>query len=221
MATTINPYALCSLDEAKRYGNIINADDDQLLTELVNQISARIERYCGRNFISREYVHDGTDMPRLTTRGGVLFRLPNPPVTAISGLKTYPSGLELTVASDGTGHAMLDQLSGTLRFTEGMLYGSVTDPAYEVLEVTYTGGYKKALADTIKQAWVWGYDQVSNDIRWAATKEVVRQYEKRTLDREGILTRSEVGTSVTYLNDEWSPEVRAILDRYAVVPLPC
>jgi hypothetical protein len=223
MASEINPNALCGLDEVKEYGNIRTAEDDRMLVELVNQQSARIERYCGRLFISREYVHDGTTMPRLTTRGGTLFRLPNPPVTAISGLKAYPDGTELTVASDGTGHAMLDQQSGMLHFGPGVLYGSSAWPAYEVLEVTYTGGYKKvgSLADSSKLSWLWGYDAVSSDIRWAAIKETVRQYEKRTLDREGILNRSEPGVSVTYLNDEWAPEVKAILDRYAPVPLPC
>ena len=224
MATEINPYALCGLDDAKEYGNLRSPDDDRMLVELINQTSARIERFCGRNFISRSYKHtdESGELPRLTTRGGTIYRFANPPVTAITGLKLHADATELTVASDNSGNAVLDQTTGTLRLLGGMwFYGTPDAPTYEVMEVTYTGGYKVGLDDTADESWIWGYDQASSDIRWAAIKETVWQYSKRTLEREGLASRSEPGVSVTYVVDAWHPDVREVLERYQRVPVPC
>jgi hypothetical protein len=54
-SVSLSTYALTNLTFVKRYMGISNTTNDTLLTELINAISDRIERACGRQFITRDY----------------------------------------------------------------------------------------------------------------------------------------------------------------------
>lgn len=52
---TLDTYALSTLAKVKRYMRITDSADDTLLTELLNQVSDRIERLCHRLFVLRTH----------------------------------------------------------------------------------------------------------------------------------------------------------------------
>ena len=52
---TVDAYALTTLEKTKRYMRIDDPTDDILLTELINQVSDRIERLCNRKFKLRTH----------------------------------------------------------------------------------------------------------------------------------------------------------------------
>jgi hypothetical protein len=52
---TLSPYALTTLDNQKRFLRITDSDDDTLLTQFINGVSAGIERTCGVQFAARDY----------------------------------------------------------------------------------------------------------------------------------------------------------------------
>lgn len=51
---SLSAYALTSLDNQKRYQRITDSDDDTILTQLINAVSAEIERVCGVQFVARD-----------------------------------------------------------------------------------------------------------------------------------------------------------------------
>jgi hypothetical protein len=202
-----NAYALTGLARVKQHGGITGNENDAELDVLINEVSARIEGFTGRHFLSRQWVHDGTVLPRLDSHGGTELFLRESPITAVASLKTYPTATALTegYASDFVVHA--DQ--GVIE----LINGHVFLKAPRVVEITYTAGYSSTLS-TEAQTWLWGQDEASGDIRLAATKQVVWEFRQKQREREGIASRSEAGATVTYLTGEWLPEVAEILKRY-------
>ena len=67
---TLDTYALTALAKVKRYMRIDDSADDTLLTELINQVSDRIERLCYRQFKLRTYCQ----RERVFDRNRVLLR---------------------------------------------------------------------------------------------------------------------------------------------------
>ena len=67
---TLDTYALTTLEKVKRYMRIDDAGNDTLLTELVNQVSDRIERLCHRRFKLRTH----RQRPRPADRSRLLLR---------------------------------------------------------------------------------------------------------------------------------------------------
>jgi hypothetical protein len=67
---TLSQYALCSLAEAKRYRHITTTANDQLITELINAMTDRIENLAGRHFKARNFVtwYNGTSTDSLPLR---------------------------------------------------------------------------------------------------------------------------------------------------------
>ncbi len=62
---TLDARALTTLESVKRFMHKTDSADDDFLTELINQISDKIERMAGRRFASQTYHewHDGTGQP--------------------------------------------------------------------------------------------------------------------------------------------------------------
>jgi hypothetical protein len=53
-STTLASTALTTLDDAKLYLRVTGTDDDTLITQLINSVSAEIERVCGVQFAARD-----------------------------------------------------------------------------------------------------------------------------------------------------------------------
>jgi hypothetical protein len=209
-----NTYALTDLPRVKAHGDITGDDHDTELDRLINETTAAIENYCGRRFLSRDYTHDGTTLPRLDSYGGITLRLPENPVTAVSTLKLDPNQSALTEGwnEDFT----IDHDAGAIVLVAQSFLGSPAFPARQVVEITYTAGYlRDSDSPTAAQGWLWGETTAAADLTLAATQQVVWAFNQKHREREGISSRSTEAGTVTYLTSAWLPQVKAVLDRYA------
>lgn len=93
----LDPYALTSLDSLKRYMRIPLASTakDDLLTQIINQASAWIERVTGRKFVARDY-RERRDLNRQS-----LIRLKNYPIIGMPHV-AYGNGFIGSLTFTGT-----------------------------------------------------------------------------------------------------------------------
>lgn len=113
--------ALCTLEDLKLYLGIENANQDTLLSNLINSASGYIENYCNRDFSIQEYTE------RLHGTGKPFLPVHNAPITEVlSVVNSY--GVEF----EGVGHidTML-VMSNNAVFSKGTFNWTVT----------YKGGY--------------------------------------------------------------------------------
>src|SRR5438128_2459108 len=97
MAETISEYALCSLDEAKRYlQRTSTTSDDDMINRCINYVTGQIERFCRRRLMQRVYDLDPTDAPVaghalkliLNGHGSAEIFLPEYPVASVTKIET-------------------------------------------------------------------------------------------------------------------------------------
>lgn len=198
MAVAVDQYALTDLERVKEHGGLSGTSDDQELVRLINETSARIEAYLGRNVVTRTYTHDGSTLPRLDSNGGSTLILKHFPVTNVASLKLDPDATALTEGWNQD--FVVNQDKGWLDLVGGGVFLSRS----AVVECTYTGGYATT-------------DPTYKELQYAATKQVVWAFRQKDREREGVASRSDQGVTVSYLTDAWLPEVREILDRHAHV----
>lgn len=117
MATRLKPYALVTLEEAKDYLKRESGDDDLVVADCINRVSAAIETYCRRKLVSRTFDsassvpgHEPTML--LSGRGDHEVLLREYPLTTLSGIvHRYEDGTNiLTLNTTGwrivPGHAL-------------------------------------------------------------------------------------------------------------------
>jgi hypothetical protein len=184
---------LTSLPRVKAYASIDDDSSDGILATLIAAVSARILTRLRRPALSLTAVkgekHD---------HGGVTDRLQ---------LREYPiaSTRPIDVRIDGVAiarpdFALEDPIAGFLIYQPG---GDPTEwPAgRQHIEIDYT----------------FGYVDVPEDIREAATTQVVWQF-KRTGHQGGRLgsrnAESGEGATATYMVDPWAPEVLSALEPF-------
>jgi hypothetical protein len=211
MAQTERTDALYDLEAVKRWMGKQDNVDDSLILDIGNQVSAFVERYCGRKFLTNQYVHDGTTLARIVPRHSRDLFLPNPPVTAVSALKTYNGGAALTESTDGiTGDFVILTGPGIVRLiTERFPYLDMPS-----VEITYTGGFLGSGASAADRK-EWGWVERAGDLQTAVNKQVAWLYNQREKEREGILSVSSGGSTVQYMREALLPDVRETLDAYA------
>jgi len=210
MAQVENATSLTDLERVKEHGKITSEAYDAEITKLIKETTARIQRYCGRHFLSRIWTHNGLQahQPRLDSHGGTELFLPEMPITNVATLKVYPTAAELTEGYDED--FIVHALSGIIELVNGngFYVGS------QLVEITYTAGY--LTGQTTQASWVFGDDEASADIRLAATMQTAWQFHQKQKLRDGIASMSSEGVSVQYLNTAWLPEVEDILERHRV-----
>ena len=120
----VNAYALTSLVNVKAALHITTTDDDTLLENLINRISAAVESYCRRKFKARDYTekYDGD--------GTSVLYLKQYPVNSVSSLKI---GTGTVNSSD----YVLYKEEGKIR-----LKYSVFPEGIQNVEVAYNAGYQ-------------------------------------------------------------------------------
>lgn len=117
---TLSSTALTSLASVKRYMNISVSTYDTILTELINQVSARIERITGRKFAAANYNEwvnpAGEDW--ITVRNWPIIRVDRVRYSAESAIAATYSGADIEAAASvyydengGTGTAKLVSVS--------------------------------------------------------------------------------------------------------------
>ncbi len=117
---TLSSYALTTLESVKRYLRITDTSDDTLLTELINQVSAEIERICGIQFKARDR------RERLNGTYQRCLVLKQCPVIALNRL-SWGCGPALTVGYSGSAISASVAVSDTaLRIVSTSSSGTVT-----------------------------------------------------------------------------------------------
>jgi len=87
LSTTIDTYALTSLAQVKAYMGITSTANDATLTRLINSVSAAIETYCDRQFVSRAYT-----LERQDGNGQNIIYVKNYPIISIERVATSTAG---------------------------------------------------------------------------------------------------------------------------------
>ena len=94
-AASISAYALSSLAGVKRYLGISATTYDTLLTELINSITDKIERHCGRKFAASDYTE------RYNVNGQKILNIRNYPIIEMTRL-AYGNQNCMSVTYSGT-----------------------------------------------------------------------------------------------------------------------
>lgn len=181
-------YNLCSLEDLKWHLNITRATDDTQLGNLILRATAFIERYCDREFMSREHTeyHTGDGTARL--------KLNHFPVTAISSIADSSEFATFSY-DDGDEHEYWD-----CEYDNGivqLLYEAFPKYPPRAIEVIYTAGYATA----------------PEDLKQLCVELAAARYHQR--NRQGIVSTNITGAAqTTYRNDELSPMQLLMLDGY-------
>lgn len=117
---------LFDLADFKEYGKIDNSEEDALILLLIETAQRMCEQYVGMNFSAR------TVIATLNNANGGAY-LPYGPIGAIDSITDFDGN---AITSDGY------KIIGTQ-------FKQVVQPAYEYLQVTYTGGYATCPANLI------------------------------------------------------------------------
>jgi len=187
----VNTNALCSLDDVKNYLGIEGIDDakDELIEELINNVTEFAESYCDRNFYTAEYTEyhngDGT---------GVLFPKEYP-ITSVSGVWD-DTDRNFTI---GTNDFASDE------------YGIMHERWIELYEDYFT-----KYTRNVKIIYTAGYSTIPLDLKQAGVELVAWKFnEGRELHLLGIDSVSREGTGATaYYVRDIPAGARMVLDRY-------
>jgi hypothetical protein len=194
------PETLCNLSDVKNWLGLTNANDDQLLTTLIANVSQAALSFLRRaSLASASYTekYDGTGTPTLA--------LLNYPITAVSSLTI--NNMTIQASPDGvvTGYVFDDYtlkligLGGAWDLAPAF-YGTPENfiKGFQNVAVSYTAGYASVPAD-ISQALV----------EWCAFRYRARGW---------IGQKSKhlaTGESVTFVDDNGMPEyVKHVLKHY-------
>lgn len=117
----IDPYALTTLANAKEHLRITGTDEDSLVTNLINAVSAKVETHCARQFLTRSHSewYDGPGTEWLLLR--------QLPVTAVTLLSVgFLGALQVQNTSSDATRAMVSVSSTqvTLTIVGGVNAGS-------------------------------------------------------------------------------------------------
>jgi uncharacterized phiE125 gp8 family phage protein len=136
---TLSPYALTTVEKVKRLLHTSSTTDDDLITELINSCSAKIERLCNRQFLARAYTErmDGHDTHKL-----VVKHYPINEITAIYEVSGAGSEEETELIADTI--YRYDSETGIIELIADV-WTSAFDTAFAAgflnYEVQYNGGY--------------------------------------------------------------------------------
>jgi hypothetical protein len=184
---------LLTLSEAKRRVGITDDNNDLLILDLINDVSAMIESYCGRHFSVADYVEyqDGA--------GDDYFFTNEWPINSITSIyNDLEREFGDTTLVDSTYYTFYAD-EGRVKLVYDFLYGNLIElfePGVRNIKITYNAGY------TV----------IPYDLKMIAAEILTKKY-KNTMDkRVGMISIGSAGeTTVFHLND-MLPEHIKILD---------
>ena len=159
-----------SLDEVKRYLNILTHDWDALLTSLVGAAGDFVERHCNISLLTSTV----TLSISKDVLGDTLFIRARPGV-AVTSVQYYNASNVLTTMPTSSYEVIIKDNETTVEFYDSVVHYDRPDP----IRVVYTFGYGAASTD------------VPDGLRWAITSIVAYWF----LNREATVT----GTIATQL----------------------
>lgn len=136
---TLSPYALTTVVKVKRLLHITATTDDDLLTELINAVTFKIERHCNRKFLARAYTER---MGGYSTQLIVVNNWPLNTITAIYRVAGAGSD-ETTELLDATTYRF-DSETGIINLvadTFTVWHEADFARGFRNYEVQYNGGY--------------------------------------------------------------------------------
>lgn len=164
--------ALTTVAKVKDYIGIASADDDALLSVLVDRATDLIQTYCDRKFESATYASE-----RYNGRGFSRLYLKQWPLTAVARVAVgEQSALEVT-SSDGSAYSATVEVSDTAVLTA--LHGGTNDGTNTDLIASYTS--LSAMATQIATHTSWTASVVSGYDNWEST-ELIRHGARETND---------------------------------------
>lgn len=182
---------LTNLVDVKAYLNVATANDDTVLASLISSVSAFIDRYCGRAFLTASYteVYDGPG------NGHTRLWLRNTPVTAVASL--IVDGVQVPATTIQVGPTL--PASGFLFSQDYVdLVGYWFTDAPNSVSIQYTAGY----------------DSITNfpDLEQAAIELVGYKYRSRS--RLGLKSSTLAQETTAYDLSSVPKTVQAVLNRY-------
>lgn len=202
--TALKAYALTTLARYKTYAKIKKADSDDTITNLINQVTEIIEKYCGRRFKKTAYTQELLD----SDGGNCLFPKNSPifatPAPVLQERQTYSNKDEW-----GT----VDTDDYYIDYDTGIIYGLNNCRWIEGRQqyrLTYTAGYDFDNASTYLS------DTEAGSVEYAAWKLIDEMMSKRG---QAQITHEQLGDyTVDYgrLTKELPSDITEILDCYKI-----
>jgi hypothetical protein len=196
----LTPDALTNLADLKAYLLISSNQHDDLMTSLVNAVSALFNAHTGRNLTARDYspdpqaehydqanaILDGSGYPELL--------LPQYPIVALDSLTL-----------DG---AILPQAQGSNQ------WGYVLDVSAGVVSLA-GGAFTRGKAN-VTATYRAGYETIPPDLAQAALEQTAVRFQESAAGggRLGVAARTLPDGSVSYASTPLLSQVAAVLDRY-------
>ena len=144
---TLSQYALTTLSSLERYLRITASGNDTLLTEIINGVSARIERIAGRSFKARDYYEWAN------ARNNDILPLTNYPVISVSRV-AYGRADALAVSYSGSGlRATVQVNSDTIKLVTTSSVGVVTTTTIDLTDPSYATTSLVAAAINAVSGW--------------------------------------------------------------------
>lgn len=146
---------LTTLDLVKTYMGITTTVKDDIINQLIPQLSASIARYCDREF----YLHDYRDF--IYTEGGCILYLPQYPVTKVKRLvRSLVQVVKVKTTRAGCKGATVQVINGEVQLSQ---WGdNEEDNAIDLSTATTLAAVKAAIEALVGQAWqasiVSGYE---------------------------------------------------------------
>lgn len=182
----LDQYALCTVQNLVDFGgeSINEANDRSTLESLINSVSASIETYCSRKFLTREYTeyHDGTGEPYIFPY--------NSPITTVSGIWIDASWVWDGDAIDSTSYRIVND--NHIAFNNFIPYVGEQN-----IKITYTAGYAT----------------VPYDVQQVVIEEALRRYKNKNNIGKSAIVSSDMG-QITLMTDDILPVNKTILDAY-------
>lgn len=161
-------------------------------SRVIESVSAAIERYIDRNIVLTGYTHTFSVYP-----GQRVVAVNAYPITAITSISN-DSLRSFT--------SYIDSSSYTYDANSGLIYfDTYLTPGPQVLRISYSGG----LGSTISELVTNGHADLVN-----ATEAQVIHLMKRQEDPHISSYNDSQGGTTTYINMEWLPWVRDVLETY-------
>ena len=193
MTTQLDTYALTSLENVKKFmstdveqSDKTDVPDDDLIYALINRVSATMETYSDRKFLSREYTEysDGNNSNKLYPS--------QYPVTSVSGIWQDPNW----VWEDATLIAATNyRISSTGRYI-----------------VFKTRGLLPNYPENIKNIYTAGYTTVPYDVEDACIKQLASIFKSK--EDIHVFSKSLEDGSVERYQTALLPSVKLVLDLY-------
>jgi hypothetical protein len=182
---TTNTLLGTSLLEIKDFLGVADTTEDNVITDLINEVSWSFNRECNRLFLQRSVTEyfDG---------GGRVLWLRNPPVTAVSIYQDSERSFAADTEIDDSDYDV-DPTNGRVELIAGIFLSG-----QRIVKATYTGGY----ADSA----------IPLDLRNAAKVRLARLYLLQQSKALGTSSRSDdQGGQTGYQHDPLSIEKAAVM----------